>query len=156
MRWFTKLGGDMSDQDLKNKPESYWREKLTPEQYRVLREAGTEYPGTGEYVDYDEAGMYRCAACGQELFSSDTKFESSLPGLVGWPAFYAEAAKGRVELREDNSGGMQRTEVICARCGSHLGHLFEDDPAVMDKGGQHYCVNSCALEFEPKSDKDGQ
>lgn len=137
-------------EDLKSKPESYWREKLTPEQYRVLRERGTETPGTGEYVEHDEAGMYSCAACGQELFASDTKFESTLPGLQGWPAFYAEAAKGRVELRDDDSMGMRRTEVVCARCGSHLGHLFEGDPAVEDKGGQHYCVNSCALEFKPK------
>lgn len=136
------------NEDFRNKPESYWREKLTPEQYRVLRERGTETPGTGEYVDMDKAGMYRCAACGQELFASDTKFESSMSGLVGWPAFYAEAAEGRVELRDDNSLGMHRTEIICSRCGSHLGHLFEGDPAA--KNGKHYCVNSCALEFEAK------
>jgi peptide-methionine (R)-S-oxide reductase len=140
--------GGMSKEDLKHKPESYWREKLTPEQYRVLRERGTEAPGSGQYTDFDGQGVYRCAACGQELFMSDTKFESTLPGLQGWPAFWAEAAKGRVELREDNSGGMHRTEVVCARCGSHLGHLFEGDPVVADKGGQHYCVNSCALTFE--------
>ena len=137
-------------EDLKAKPDSYWREKLTPEQYRVLRERGTEAPGTGEYVDMGENGMYQCAACGQELFSSDTKFESTLPGLQGWPAFYAEAAKGRVELRPDDSMGMDRTEVVCARCGSHLGHLFEGDPAVKEHGGTHYCVNSCALKFAPK------
>lgn len=136
-------------EDLKSKPESYWREKLTTEQYRVMRERGTEAPGTGKYVDHDAAGVYRCAACGQELFSSETKFESSMPGLVGWPAFYAEAAAGRVELRPDDSLGMHRTEVICARCGAHLGHLFEGDPAA--KGGRHYCVNSCALEFAPKA-----
>lgn len=136
--------------ELKNKPDSYWREKLTPEQYRVLREKGTEAPGTGEYVNKAGDGMYHCAACGQELFASDTQFESTMPGLQGWPAFYAEAAKGRVELRPDNSMFMHRTEIICARCGSHLGHLFEGDPAVKDKGGMHYCVNSCALKFEPK------
>lgn len=134
--------------DFKGKPDSYWREKLTPEQYRVMRERGTEAPGSGVYVNHDEAGMYRCAACGQELFSSDTKFESTLPGLVGWPAFYAEAAEGRVELREDNAMGMQRTEITCAQCGAHLGHLFEGDPAA--KTGQHYCVNSCSLRFEAK------
>jgi peptide-methionine (R)-S-oxide reductase len=137
-------------EDLKQKPDSYWRSKLTPDQYRVLREKGTEAPGTGQYVDMDADGMYACAACGQELFASDTKFESSLPGLVGWPAFYAEAAKGRVELKEDNAMGMHRTEIICSRCGSHLGHLFEGDPAVEAQGGQHYCVNSCALNFMPK------
>ena len=134
-------------EDLKDKPDSYWREKLTPEQYRVLRQKGTEYPGTGDYVNKNDKGMYACAACGQELFSSDTKFESTLPGLVGWPAFYAEAAKGRVNLREDNFMGMHRTEITCANCGSHLGHLFEDDPAA--KGGMHYCVNSVALKFMP-------
>ncbi len=133
-------------EDLKSKPDAYWRDKLTPEQYRVMREKGTETPGTGVYLENAEAGMYRCAACGQELFSSETKFESAMPGLVGWPAFYAEAAKGRVELREDNSWGMSRTEIICGRCGAHLGHLFEGDPAA--KGGRHYCVNSCALRFD--------
>lgn len=135
--------------DLKNKPESYWKEKLTPEQYHVLREKGTEAPFTGVYVGNNEAGVYKCGACGQELFASDTKFESTMPGLVGWPAFYAEAAKGRVELVEDNSMGMHRTEVICSNCGSHLGHLFTDDPAA--KTGNHYCVNSAALSFEKKA-----
>lgn len=135
-------------EDLKNKPESYWREKLTPEQYRVLREGGTEAPGTGAYAESSEDGMYHCAACGQELFESGTKFESTLPGLQGWPAFWAEAAAGKVELRDDNSMGMRRTEITCANCGSHLGHLFEGDPTVKDKGGKHYCVNSCALTLE--------
>ncbi len=134
-------------EDMRDKPEEYWRERLTPEQYHVLREKGTEAPGTARYVDNYEDGTYHCAACGQELFLADTKFESTLPGLQGWPAFYAEAAKGRVELREDNSFGMRRTEVTCARCGSHLGHLFEGDPAA--KSGQHYCVSSCALDFKP-------
>lgn len=139
------MGNLEETDDLKNMPDEYWRKKLTPEQYRVLRERGTEAPGSGKFVNYDQAGMYRCAACGQELFSSETKFESTMPGLAGWPAFYAEAAKGRVELRDDDSLGMHRTEITCARCGAHLGHLFEDDPAA--KGGKHYCVNSCALEF---------
>jgi peptide-methionine (R)-S-oxide reductase len=116
--------------DMKNKPDSYWRKKLSPEQYKVMRQRGTEAPGTGEYVDYNEVGTYCCAAC---------------------PAFYAEAAKGRVELKDDNAFGMQRTEIICARCGSHLGHLFEGDPVVEEKGGKHYCVNSCTLRFEPKT-----
>jgi peptide-methionine (R)-S-oxide reductase len=136
--------------DIRTKPDSYWREKLTPEQYQVLRQKGTEAPGSGEYVNKTDDGMYACAACGQELFSSDTKFESSMPGLVGWPAFYAEAAKGRVELHDDNTLGMHRTEIVCSRCGSHLGHLFEDDPA--SKNGMHYCVDSVALKFEPKTE----
>jgi len=135
-------------EDMKTKPDAYWRKKLSAEQYRVLRERGTEAPGTGEFVGHDAAGMYSCAACGQELFASGSKFESKLPGLQGWPAFWAEATAGRVELREDNSFGMRRTEIVCARCGGHLGHLFEGDPAVADKGGKHYCVNSCALKFE--------
>jgi methionine-R-sulfoxide reductase len=139
------------DVDLKNKPDSYWRERLTPEQYSVMRKKGTEAPGAGKYVQDVGDGMFHCAGCGQELFASDAKFESTLPGLTGWPAFYAEAAKGRVELREDNSLGMRRTEVVCAKCGAHLGHLFEGDPAVKDKGGMHYCVNSCALDFKPAS-----
>jgi peptide-methionine (R)-S-oxide reductase len=134
--------------DLKNMPDSYWREKLTPEQYRVMREKGTEAPGSGVYADSTDKGVYRCVACGQELFLSDTKFESTVPGLQGWPAFWAEAAKGRVELKADNSMFMHRTEVTCARCGAHLGHLFEGDPVIADKGGKHYCVNSCALKFE--------
>lgn len=135
--------------DMKTKPDSYWKEKLTPEQYRVMRERGTEAPHTGEYVNTNEAGTYSCAACGAELFMSDAKYESTLPGLQGWPAFYAEAAEGRVEFKEDNSFGMQRTEITCARCGSHLGHLFEGDPAAQN--GKHYCVNSCTLKFTPQS-----
>ena len=140
----------MMTDDMKHKSEDYWKQKLTPEQYKLLRERGTEPPNSGAYVDHDDAGMYSCAACGQELFSSDTKFESTLPGLVGWPAFYAEAAAGRVELKDDNAWGMHRTEITCARCGSHLGHLFEGDPAA--KTGQHFCVNSGSLEFAPKGD----
>jgi methionine-R-sulfoxide reductase len=139
--------------DLKNKPDEYWREKLTPEQYEVVRNKGTEAPGTGIYVDNHDKGMYRCVACGQELFASDTKFESTMPGLQGWPAFYAEAAQGRVELHEDKSMFTTRTEVTCAHCGAHLGHLFTEDPTVKDKGGQHYCINSCALQFDPAGKK---
>src|SRR4051812_22700075 len=103
------------------------RRRLTPEQYRVLREKGTEAPGSGQYVDFDEDGMYHCAACGQTLFSSDSKYESSMPGLIGWPAFSQASAKGTVQLADDTSHGMQRTEVLCSNCGSHLGHLFADD-----------------------------
>lgn len=124
-----------------------WKEKLTPEQYRVMREGGTEAPFTGEIYDNHGTGMYRCAACGAELFSSDAKFESTIPGLQGWPSFEKPENLEHVELREDNSLGMKRTEVICKNCGSHLGHLFEADDS---KTGQHYCINSCALDFKPK------
>lgn len=130
--------------DMKNKPNSFWKEKLTPEQYKVVREGGTEAAFTGEYVDNKEPGMYTCVACGQELFSSGTKFESG----TGWPSFTEPANLEHVELRDDNSLGMIRTEVRCKNCGAHLGHLFNDGPA--EAGGQRYCINSCALKFEEK------
>ncbi len=133
----------MTDSDtMKHQPESYWKGKLTPEQYHIMREKGTEVPWTGIYVDNHASGMYRCAACGQELFSSETKFDSG----SGWPSFYDVAATGRVELHEDSSAGLQRTEVTCANCGAHLGHVFPDGPA--DKTGQRYCINSAALDFK--------
>lgn len=137
-----------NEDDFKTKLDSYWREKLTSEQYRVLRQKGTELPRSDNSIEDDGNGMYACAACGEELFASDTKFESTLPGLIGWPAFYAEAAEGRVTLKDDNELGMHRTEITCTRCGSHLGHLFENDPA--SKNGKHYCVNAVALKFDPK------
>ncbi len=137
-------------EDLKKLPDNYWKEHLTPEQYKVMRQRGTEPPWSGKYVKAPGDGMYHCAACGQELFASGTQFESTLPGLQGWPAFYAEASQGRVELREDDSWGMHRTEIVCGNCGAHLGHLFEGDPAA--KNGKHYCVNSCALKFDPKDE----
>lgn len=130
------------------KTESEWQAELTPEQYHVLREQGTEAPGTGEYVDLFDDGMYHCAACGQELFSSNAKYESTMPGLIGWPAFTEATGKGSVELRDDTSLGMQRTEVVCSNCGSHLGHLFPDDSS---PNGQHYCINSLSLKFDPES-----
>lgn len=124
-----------------------WKDKLTPEQYRVLREKGTEAPGSGKYVDFYEDGDYHCAACGQTLFGSETKYESTMPGLIGWPAFSEAAANGAVKLEDDDSLGMHRTEVLCSNCGSHLGHLFPDDSS---PNGQHYCINSVCLDFTPK------
>jgi peptide-methionine (R)-S-oxide reductase len=123
------------------KTEEEWREQLTPEQYEVLRQKGTEPPFTGSYVYSKEDGMYRCGACGAELFSSDTKFDSG----TGWPSFTEPTSMEKVELRPDNSLFMQRTEVLCARCGSHLGHVFDDGPG---STGQRYCINSCALDLD--------
>ncbi|HSW48013.1 MAG TPA: peptide-methionine (R)-S-oxide reductase MsrB [Candidatus Saccharimonadales bacterium] len=130
--------------DMKDKPEEYWKEKLTPEQYHVLREKGTEAPFKGKYVDNHESGMYECAACGHELFSSDTKFESG----SGWPSFDQPVNKENVILNMDNSYGMSRTEVVCKNCGSHLGHVFDDGPK--ETTGQRYCINSCSLNFKKK------
>lgn len=126
------------------KTNEQWRKQLTPEQYQVLREKGTEPAFAGKYYKTKDKGVYRCAACGNELFSSDTKFDSG----SGWPSFYDLAHNDAIELRPDNSFGLPRTEVICAKCASHLGHLFDDGPK--DKGGQRYCINSCALDFKKK------
>jgi len=127
-----------------------WREKLTPEQYRVLREKGTEAPFTGKYVAHKEQGMYRCAACGAELFSSAAKYDSG----TGWPSFIKPAQAGSVKTRPDATLGMERTEVICPHCGSHLGHVFDDGPKALPDGklatGKRYCINSCALDFNPE------
>ena len=122
-----------------------WKEKMTPEQYHVMREGGTEPAFTGKYYDEHAKGMYKCAACGAVLFSSDTKFDSG----TGWPSFTEPANLANVELRPDNKYGMNRTEVICKNCGSHLGHVFDDGPR--EKGGKRYCINSVCLELE----KDG-
>ena len=124
-----------------------WKHKLTPEQYHSLREKGTEIPGTGALLYNNVAGMYSCAACGTKLFSSDAKYDSTTPGLIGWPAFTEAAAADAVVLVDDTSMGMHRTEVICKNCGSHLGHLFEDPSS---PNGQHFCINSASLGFEEK------
>jgi len=128
-----------------DKTDQEWREELSAEQYEVLRHAATERPFTGKYVNTKDDGTYRCAGCGTELFSSDTKFESG----SGWPSFTEPKNLENVELRDDSSHGMVRTEVVCANCGGHLGHLFDDGPR--DKGGMRYCINSCAIDLEPQT-----
>ena len=125
------------------KNEEEWKAKLTSEQYRILREKGTEAPFTGKFNYSKEKGMYVCGACGNELFSSETKFESG----SGWPSFFEPAHKDGVRLKTDDSLGMHRTEVICGKCGSHLGHVFDDGP---QPTGQRFCINSVALDLKEK------
>lgn len=126
----------MKDADFKN--------KLSDEQYRVMRQKGTEKPFSGKYLAHIEKGTYKCAACGAELFKSTQKYESHDPGLAGWPSFADVANSDSVVLKEDKSLGMDRVEVLCKKCGSHLGHLFDDTDSPTKK---HYCINSCTLEF---------
>lgn len=132
-----------------NKPlsDDEWKKKLTPEQYAILREKGTEAPFSGKLLNEKGSGDYVCAACGALLFKSDAKYDSSIPGLMGWPSFADVAASGAVELMPDDSLGMHRTEVICKNCGSHLGHLFDDETSPT---GDHYCINSVSLDFKEK------
>ncbi len=133
---------DTTTQSVLETTDEEWRRRMSPEQYAVLRRAGTERPFTGEYVDTDDDGLYHCAACGAPLFDSQTKFHSG----SGWPSFTEAIAPDAVELIEDRAHGMARTDVRCARCHSHLGHLFDDGPR--DRGGQRWCMNSVALDLQ--------
>ena len=128
------------------KTEEEWKKVLTPEQYRVLRQKGTERAFTGEYWNTKDQGIYRCAGCGEMLFESDTKYDSG----CGWPSFYAPASTNVVSESEDRSLSMVRTEVLCSKCGGHLGHVFEDGP---QPTGLRYCINSTSIKFAPKGDK---
>lgn len=131
----------MADKQLKN--DVFWKDKLTPEEYRICREKGTEPPFTGEYLNTKASGVYRCRCCGEPLFSSETKYESG----SGWPSFYAPLDEGGIQEEVDHSHGMVRTEIMCSKCQSHLGHVFPDGP---EPTGLRYCVNSMSLKLEEK------
>ena len=134
------MAKQFSDEELK--------QRLTPEEYHSLREKGTEAPYTGKLLENKEQGAYVCPVCGNELFKSDAKYDSDTPGLAGWPSFYDVAKSGAINLSDDDSLGMHRVRVTCADCGSHLGHLFDDDTS---PNGRHYCINSASLKFMPKN-----
>jgi peptide-methionine (R)-S-oxide reductase len=131
-------------QDLRQLPNDYWKDKLTPEQYRIAREKGTERAFTGEYYANKEQGAYACVCCGEELFRSETKFDSG----SGWPSFWAPTEAARIDRHEDRAHSMVRVEILCAKCGSHLGHVFDDGP---EPTGERYCVNSASLVFKKTS-----
>ncbi len=144
------MGKGMADEkDLKQ--EEKWRDMLTQAQYHVMRERGTEPAFSGKYYPHKESGIYRCAACGAELFSSDAKYDSG----TGWPSFTNPSRSGSIATLSDTSLGIERIEVVCPRCGSHLGHVFDDGPSAMPDGkaasGKRYCINSCALSFDKGS-----
>ena len=128
------------------KTDAEWRQVLTPEQYRIMRQKGTEGAFTGQYWNNKDEGVYRCTGCGTPLFSSETKFDSG----SGWPSFYAPVEQDNVEVEQDQSFGMKRTEVLCSNCEAHLGHIFDDGPR--DKTGLRYCINSASLAFDPDAD----
>ena len=145
-RWAPNLGRMADVPDPSSLTEDEWRARLSPDQYAVLREGATEPAFAGAHTDTEDPGMYRCSGCGAELFSSETKFHSG----SGWPSFWAAADPDRIEERRGASHGMVRTEILCARCGGHLGHVFPDGPK--ETTGMRYCVNSLALDLDPAED----